>query len=114
MVMAFGSGGYFDKAIAVIELMPSLECLSVWIAVLGGCRKWRYVKLGRLAFDQIMHLDNTCAAAYVLMANIYADAAMQEAVEEIEAMRLRYGVSRNPEVNSWVDASGYVHSFSIH
>mgnify|MGYP000594911397 CR=1 FL=1 len=113
LVSIFGFGGNFGKAISVIKMMPFSDCRPVWLALLGGCRKWRYVKLGRLAFDQLMHLDNTCSAAYVLMANIFAASGMQEDAERVEAMRMKYAPCKKSQGNSsWVDGIGNFHSFS--
>jgi pentatricopeptide repeat protein len=90
MVMAFGCGGYFEKAMAMMEAMPSLDdrCLSLWIALLGGCRKWGNVLLGMLAFGGALQVDcGDCAAAYELMAKIFASAGLQADAAKVEAMR---------------------------
>ena len=90
MVVVFGCGGQFDKAISMIKAMPFFEYSAIGISLLGACRKWGNVKLGRLSFDQAIQLDNNGVATYVLMANTYAAAGMQEDAEMVEAMRLRY------------------------
>ena len=88
MVVAFGCSGHFDKAISVINAMPCAQFAAVWIALLGGCRKWGNVELARVAFDQALQLEYNCGAAYVLMANIFAAAGMHDDKEKVEAMRL--------------------------
>ena len=113
MVVVFGSAGRFDKAISVIKTMPSFDDPSVWVALLGACWKWGNVELGKLAFDQVIQVDDDlAAAAYVLMANIYAVAGMQEDAEKIEAMRGKSSSSKKLGTSEWVDASGNVCSFS--
>ena len=91
MVTIFGHAGCFDKALSVIQAMPSSfggESV-VWLALLNACRKWGNVKLGRLAFEKIlMQGDINLAASYVLMASIYRAAGMQDEVKKIEAMRV--------------------------
>ena len=89
MVVVFGHAGLFEKAVSVIKTISSGEYPSGWLALLGACRKWGNVKLGKLAFDEVLLLDNGCAAAYTLMANIYASAGMEEDAEKIEAMRVK-------------------------
>ena len=89
MVVAFGCSGHFDKAISVINAMPCAQFAAVWIALLGGCRKWGNVELGRLSYDNVIQLDHTNTAAYVLMGSIYTAAGMQEDAENIEAMRVK-------------------------
>mgnify|MGYP000105414638 FL=1 len=87
MVVGFGSAGHFDKAVSVIEAMPScMDCASVWLSLLGTCRKWSNVKLGRSVFNQIVQLDDNLAAGYVLMANMFAAAGMKEDADKLETM----------------------------
>jgi pentatricopeptide repeat protein len=90
MVVAYGYAGRFEKAMEVISVMPSSDYPTVWIALLSACRKWENAGLGRLAFDQAVQLDASCAVAYILMANIFASNGMKEDAERIEAMRLKY------------------------
>ena len=90
MVTVFGCGGLFDKAMSIIKVMtPSYDYLPVWLGLLGACKKWGNVKLGRLAFEQATHIDNDCASAYALMANIYIAYGRQEDAEKIESMRVK-------------------------
>ena len=114
MVMAFGCAGQFDKATSQIKKMPCPDYPAVWHVLLGSCRKWTNVKLGKLVFDQTIQLDNTCASAYILMANIFAAAGMQQDAEKVEAMRQEYTYApwNKQGITVWVDASGNVHSFS--
>ena len=72
MVVVFGCLGQFDKAMSVIKAMPSSDDPSLWLALLNACRKWGNLEVGKLAFDQTIQLDKNLAAAYVLMANMYA------------------------------------------
>ena len=89
MVVIFGCSGQFDKAMSVINSMPSCEEPSVWLALLGACSKWANVNIGEIAFNEAVQLDTNLASAYVLMANIYTAAGMQENAEKIESMRVK-------------------------
>ena len=94
MVVGFAYVGHFEKAISVIKVMPSFDYPPVWIALLSACRKWGNVELGSLVFDQTVQLDDSCIAAYVLMANTFVAAGMQEDAEKVENMRVRNGLGR--------------------
>jgi pentatricopeptide repeat protein len=52
--------------------------LDMWVALLGGCGRWANLELGRWAFEQSLPLNDTHAATYVYMSNIYAAAGMRE------------------------------------
>ena len=95
MIDVFGRAGHFDKAISLIQDMPSSDILPVWHSLLSACKGWRNVELGRFAFDRAVCLDNQDTAAYVLMANIYASAGMEEDAEKIEAMRVENSGLKN-------------------
>ena len=60
------------------------------------------MKLGRLSFDQAIQLDNSGAAAYVLMADIFGSVGMLEDAIKIENMIL--GESKNMNM-PWMSMS---------
>ena len=86
MVTVFGCVGQFDKAMSIVETMPSCDCSAIWLALLGACRKWSNSRLGIFAFDQSLRCGSDCGAAYVMMADIYADIGMQKDAEMLEGM----------------------------
>ena len=45
----------------------------MWLTMLGACRNWGNVELGKQAFEETMSLDESHVTAYVSMYNIYAD-----------------------------------------
>ena len=65
MIMVFGCGGLFEKAISVIKTMLSCDHPSVWLALLGACRKWGNVGMGRLALHHALQLDIDIPHVYV-------------------------------------------------
>jgi pentatricopeptide repeat protein len=93
MVLGLGSAGHFDEAFSVIRIMPSCEHVGIWLAVLSWCKKCANAKLGKLAFDQVMQLDPSCASAYVLVAEIFTASGMQQDASKTEAMRRKYARS---------------------
>jgi pentatricopeptide repeat protein len=90
MVIAYGCAGHFDSAVTLIKATASLDYAVIWLALLGSCKRWENVKLGRVAFDQAVQLDSACSAAYVLMVGIFSAAGMLEDAEKLEAMRTKY------------------------
>jgi hypothetical protein len=73
-----------------MQVMPSSEFPQVGLALLGACRKWGNVDIGRLAFHQLIQLDANIVSAYVLMANIFAAAGMSADAKKIEVMWQNY------------------------
>ena len=92
MVVLLGCAGRFQKAMSVIKAMPDPVRPVIWLTLLGACRKWGNVKLGILAFDQIIQVDSGCASAYVLIADIFTSVGMQNDAENVETMRWKYAL----------------------
>ncbi|KAH7438788.1 hypothetical protein KP509_04G031200 [Ceratopteris richardii] len=87
LIDLFGRSGHLDKAVKVIQEMPSSNSYVLWSALLAACRKWGNVRIGRWAFERAVQIDKSNATAYLLMFNIYASAGMQEDAKAIEELR---------------------------
>ena len=61
--------------------------MAVWHTVQDACQKWRNLKLGKWAFENVIQLDEKDYPTYIYMSNIYADLGMQEEANKIEVMR---------------------------
>jgi pentatricopeptide repeat protein len=57
MVAASAGSGRFEKALALIEAMPSLHQFAAWMALLTACKKWGNMGLARLAYDNAIQSD---------------------------------------------------------
>jgi hypothetical protein len=57
MVSALAFSGRFDQALCLIHTSSSSDQPSVWLALLGACRKWGKVELAREAFDRALHFS---------------------------------------------------------
>ncbi|KAH7292269.1 hypothetical protein KP509_29G060200 [Ceratopteris richardii] len=88
MVNLFSSAGLFDKAVSVIEKMPS-DCFPAWFTLLCACQKWGNVQFGKIAFEEVIRLDKEFDLAYMCMSDIYATACMEEEASRVESMRIR-------------------------
>jgi pentatricopeptide repeat protein len=101
IVDLFCRAGSFDESIAVIRDMPFCADLTLWLTLLGACRKWGNVNVGILAFDKAIRLDATDASAYLLMHSIYRGAGMHEHASNIERMRVENEAWKTVRHCSW-------------
>ncbi|KAI5075778.1 hypothetical protein GOP47_0009854, partial [Adiantum capillus-veneris] len=92
MIDLLGRAGHLEKAVKLIQGMPSADHTAVWHALLGACVRWAEVNVGEWAFKQAVKLNKSDGPAYVHMANIYAAAGMEKKAESIEAMRIANSV----------------------
>ena len=72
MIDLLGRAGLVNKAIAMLDNVPSRLNSSFWHTILGACQKWGDVELGRHAFNHAMRMDENDVALYVYMLNIYS------------------------------------------
>ncbi|KAH7440808.1 hypothetical protein KP509_03G011500 [Ceratopteris richardii] len=110
MIDLFGRAGHLDRAVEVIEKLPSPNS-GVWSTLLGACRKWEDIIVGRWAFEHALKVDKSDSAAYVLMANIYASAGMEEDAKTIEIMSIENKATMKQAHSWWIDKTGYAHQF---
>ncbi|KAH7299383.1 hypothetical protein KP509_24G008500 [Ceratopteris richardii] len=89
MVDMFVRAGQFDKAMTVFTKLASYDHLPICSSLLNACRNWGHVQLGRLIFERIIQLNKHDAAAYTCMAEIYADAGMQEDAKKIKFIKAK-------------------------
>ncbi|XP_024543183.1 pentatricopeptide repeat-containing protein At3g24000, mitochondrial-like isoform X1 [Selaginella moellendorffii] len=112
MVDLLGRANQLEKAVEMLETMPFKPDTTVWMSVLAASRKWSNVRVGRLAFDSVVSLDDKDAGAYSLMASIYASAGMWEESGEIRSLRRAARAWKKPGQSWWIDGAGTVHRFS--
>jgi pentatricopeptide repeat protein len=95
ILAAFGYAGRLDEAVAMLGAMPASDRPEAWLALLGACKKWGNVDVARLAFARalVSSSDHDCAAAYILMATIFASSGMHEDAERFEALSMRHSDS---------------------
>ncbi|KAI5075881.1 hypothetical protein GOP47_0009957 [Adiantum capillus-veneris] len=96
MIDLIGRAGHLEKAVRLIQEMPSSNYMGIWHALLGACLKWTDVNVGEWAFEQAVKLDKSDGGAHILMANIYADVGMEEKAKHIEALRIRNSAWKKP------------------
>jgi pentatricopeptide repeat protein len=89
LVSFLGFTGHFDKAMSLIEMMPSCDYDALWLALLAACRKWGNMELASLVFDQAVRLKNGYGSACVLRAGDCADLGTQRKEERIEPLSLK-------------------------
>lgn len=86
LIDIFSRAGQLQEAITVLDKMPFEPDLVTWSTLLGACRNWGDVDLGRQSFEWVTRLDKGNAAAFIVMSNIYAEADMWEDAQNMEAL----------------------------
>lgn len=113
MVDLLGRAGQLENAIQMVKNMPFQPHREVLRSMLGACRKWKNVEIGKEVFEQAVRLDQSDPAAYVVMSSIYSAAHLLEEAKEIQAMRFKAQAWKKPGVSWWTDINGTVHTFLV-
>ncbi|XP_016449334.1 pentatricopeptide repeat-containing protein At5g46460, mitochondrial-like [Nicotiana tabacum] len=110
MVDILCRSGKLKEAEDLVKSMPMGPNLSIWLALLSGCKKHLNLELAERAAEKVFHLDPNCSAAYVLLSNIYAFSGRWNDVARIRGNMKRRGNIKQPGC-SWVNQKGIRHTF---
>lgn len=112
MVDILGRSGQVDKALKLINDMPIEADDVVWRTLLGICKLQKNVEVAEKAASSLLQLLPQDSSAYVLLANIYADAGMWEEVKKIRKNMRHIGLKKEPGC-SWIEVKSELHMFTI-
>ncbi|CAL5081913.1 unnamed protein product [Urochloa decumbens] len=104
--------GHLDRAYQFIKDMPIKPEMSVWGALLHGCKMHGHsdMALAECAAQHIFELEHSNAGHYVQLANLYASAGMWSHVAGVRVTMRERGVSKATGCSS-IDINGEMHSF---
>ncbi|RZC56130.1 hypothetical protein C5167_014979 [Papaver somniferum] len=88
--------GRLDEAKMFVESMPLEPDPLVWGALLGGCRKYSNLEIGREVAERLFKMEPRNSGNYVLLSNIYARYGMLEKAKEVRKMMGLSGVKKEP------------------
>eukprot|EP00246_Nothoceros_aenigmaticus_P014204 TRINITY_DN5283_c1_g2_i2.p1 TRINITY_DN5283_c1_g2~~TRINITY_DN5283_c1_g2_i2.p1 ORF type:complete len:254 (+),score=33.46 TRINITY_DN5283_c1_g2_i2:304-1065(+) len=94
MVDLLGRSGQLDEAENLLLSEACKDDPAGWRSLLNACRSHDDIDRGTRCFDHLAKLEPGCASAYVLMANIYANAGRWDDVERIEGLRKAAGAKK--------------------
>lgn len=110
MIDLLGRAGCLDEAAYFLTTMTLQPNIVMWKSLLSACRNHRDVRLGKLAFERILTLDNSVSAAYILMSDLYLVAGMFEEEAAVRRLMQTAGVVKEPG-RAWIESETQVHRF---
>ncbi|KZV47454.1 pentatricopeptide repeat-containing protein mitochondrial [Dorcoceras hygrometricum] len=112
MVSLLGRLGHFEKAVKMIDEIPSAPSVMVWRALLGACVAHKNVELGKFAADRVLEMDPQDESSYVLLSNIYATEKRWDHVALVRKNMKKKRIKKEPGL-SWIESQGMVHYFAV-
>ncbi|EOA20327.1 hypothetical protein CARUB_v10000633mg [Capsella rubella] len=86
MVDMLGRAGLLDEAFMFVESMKIEPNAIVWRTLLGACKIYGNVELGKYANERLLSMRKDESGDYVLLSNIYASTGEWEAVQKVRKM----------------------------
>ncbi|KAI5056069.1 hypothetical protein GOP47_0029590 [Adiantum capillus-veneris] len=87
MIDLLGRAGRIDAAMRLTKEMPVHPDIVIWLSLLGACRNWGNVELGKQAFENALQLDKKSEAAFLCMFNFFVEAGMHDEAYAVEVKR---------------------------
>ncbi|KAF8395744.1 hypothetical protein HHK36_019695 [Tetracentron sinense] len=110
MVDLLGRAGLMEEAAELIRGLPIVPDANVWGALLGACRVYGNIQLGRWAAEHLFELKPEHCGYYILLSNMYAEAGKWDEANRVRELMRSRGVKKNPGC-SWVQIRDQMHAF---
>ena len=110
MVDLLSRGGFLDEAYEFIQSMPLRADVRVWVALLGACRVYKNIDLGKKVSRMIQELGPEGTGNFVLLSNIYSAAGRFDEAAEVRIIQKVQGFKKSPGC-SWIEINGSLHAF---
>ncbi|KAL5852823.1 hypothetical protein ACOSQ3_007941 [Xanthoceras sorbifolium] len=112
MVDVLSRAGRLKEAYEFIQRMSIEPTAGAWGALLGACRVYKNVELGKIAAKRLFEIEPDNPGNYVLLFNIFVTAILwDEALETRKLMRDRR-IAKTPGC-SWVQVRNRVYTFVV-
>ncbi|OMO75451.1 hypothetical protein COLO4_26066 [Corchorus olitorius] len=112
MVDLLGRSGLLSDAYDLIKSMPMEPNSGVWAALLGACRIYGNIELGKEVAETLFSLDPSNATNYIMLSNIYSAAGRWSEASKIRALMKERSLSRTSGC-SFVEHGNKIHRFVV-
>ena len=112
MVDLLGRSGRLEEAYELIKSMPVEPTSGIWGALLGACRVYGNVELGKEVAERLLCLDPSDHRNYVMLSNIYSAAGLWRDASNVRALMKERGLRRNPGC-SFIEHGNRIYRFVV-
>ncbi|KAG4958121.1 hypothetical protein AAZX31_15G253900 [Glycine max] len=112
MVDLLGRCGMLNDAYRLIKSMPLEPNSGVWGALLGACRVYRNINLGKEAAENLIALNPSDPRNYIMLSNIYSAAGLWSDASKVRALMKTKVFIRNAGC-SFIEHGNKIHRFVV-
>ncbi|CDP15172.1 unnamed protein product [Coffea canephora] len=113
MVDMLSRGGRLQEAKKFVETMPIQADASIWGALLGACRNYGNLEMGRVVAEKLFKIEPDNPGNYVLLSDMYSRRGKLEEADEIRRLMGVNRVKKEPGC-SWLDIKNTTYVFKVH
>ncbi|XP_019422034.1 PREDICTED: pentatricopeptide repeat-containing protein At2g22410, mitochondrial-like [Lupinus angustifolius] len=112
MVDLLGRWGLLGEAMTLIQKMPMKPDVVVWGALLGACRTYGNLEIGRPIMKQLLELGRYDSGLYVLLSNMYSESQRWDDMKKIRKIMDESGIKKCRAI-SFIEIDGCCHQFMV-
>lgn len=112
MVDLLGRCGLLNDAYEVIQNMPMEPNAGVWGALLGACRVYGNIELGKEVAEHLINLEPLDSRNYIMLSNMYSASRSWKDAAKVRALLKERGLRRNPGSSS-IEHENKIHCFLV-
>ncbi|XP_044478318.1 pentatricopeptide repeat-containing protein At2g22070-like [Mangifera indica] len=112
MVDLFGRAGLLQEAYNFIKNMPIEPDIVAWGSLLSASRVYKNLELGKIAAENLLHIEPDNSGAYAALYNLYSACKKWEDAARIRKSMKDGGVKKSQGF-SWVQIQNKVHVFGV-
>nr|KYP56910.1 hypothetical protein KK1_003161 [Cajanus cajan] len=112
MVDLLGRCGLLNDAHQLIKNMPLEPNSGVWGALLGACRVYGNINLGKEAAENLIALNPSDPRNYIMLSNIYSAAGLWSDASKVRSLMKTKVLTRNAGC-SFIEHGNKIHRFVV-
>ncbi|KAM3258843.1 hypothetical protein ACQJBY_050555 [Aegilops geniculata] len=110
MVDLLARSGLVQEALDFINEMSCKADALIWKTLLGACRTYDNIEIGKIAANYVIDLEPRDPAPYVLLSNLYAHGGLWDEVARIRSLMRHENLSKETGL-SWLHVGNTIHEF---
>lgn len=95
-------GGHVSEAYSFVTKIPIEANANIWGTLLGACKTYHEVELGRIVADKLFKIEANDIGNYIVLSNLYAADDRWDGVMEVRKM-MRNKDLKKPAGCSWIE-----------
>jgi pentatricopeptide repeat protein len=112
VIDTLGGEGKFSEAEKIVKVSMDKPNLESWKSLIAACLYTKNVTAAREPFEHAMRMNSTDPSIYVMMANLYAIAGLEEERARVQSLLKDRHLQKTPG-QTYIEIGSEVHRFTV-